>query len=178
MLEVLGRHGARATFFLIGRAAANHPGLVRSIAAMGHAVGNHSWDHSPLPPLSRKARRDQIRACGRAVAPHGVRLLRPPFGATDPATLIEARLLGYRVVNWSVDVKDWSNSDAAGMAHDLSARVGPGSIVLLHDAAQPELASREPMLSALDGFLTGARGRLRFVTLPELLRHGRCRRAL
>ena len=45
VLELLDRHGAHATFFVIGRAARRHPALTREIVARGHAVENHSEAH-------------------------------------------------------------------------------------------------------------------------------------
>ena len=52
VLDLLGRAGAKATFFLVGARAARHPELVARIAAEGHAVGNHGWDHPALPTLA------------------------------------------------------------------------------------------------------------------------------
>jgi peptidoglycan-N-acetylglucosamine deacetylase len=60
VLEVLERRQARATFFMIGAAAAAHPDLVRRVASMGHAVGNHTWDHRALPKISYRCGRRPI----------------------------------------------------------------------------------------------------------------------
>src|SRR5438045_4406561 len=43
VLEILERHGAKATFFLIGERAGRHPELVERIRAAGHEIGNHCW---------------------------------------------------------------------------------------------------------------------------------------
>src|SRR4051812_4261440 len=51
VLRLLARYGARATFFMVGAAAREHPELVRQVAAAGHAVANHSWNHLPFPDL-------------------------------------------------------------------------------------------------------------------------------
>jgi polysaccharide deacetylase family protein (PEP-CTERM system associated) len=45
LLTLLGRHGARATFFVVGEVAARHPAMVRRIAGEGHEVGCHSDRH-------------------------------------------------------------------------------------------------------------------------------------
>src|SRR5882762_8362384 len=45
VLAALAHECVRATFFLIGRSASEHPELVRKIAAEGHTVGHHTWLH-------------------------------------------------------------------------------------------------------------------------------------
>src|SRR3974390_449778 len=45
LLEVLAKHNARATFFLIGRFVEQRPDLVREIAQGGHSIGNHTYTH-------------------------------------------------------------------------------------------------------------------------------------
>jgi len=186
VLEVLERHRARATFFMIGDAAVAHPELVRRVASLGHAVGNHTWNHQALPRISSEARRQQIRACERALTPFGVCLLRPPYGAISPGVSMGARRLGYEVVKWNVDVGDWWRDDPSTMTRDLGRRMRPGCIVVLHDVltdhgkvddvpvsryrSHPD---RTAMITALDAFLTQATDRLRFVTVPELLQLGR-----
>ncbi len=45
ILELLATHGARATFFVIGKKAAIHPELIRAIAAAGHEVAHHTHTH-------------------------------------------------------------------------------------------------------------------------------------
>jgi polysaccharide deacetylase family protein (PEP-CTERM system associated) len=45
LLELLLKHGSRGTFFVLGWLADRHPDLVRDIAAAGHEVASHGWDH-------------------------------------------------------------------------------------------------------------------------------------
>lgn len=47
ILEILRRYNARATFFVIGSQAAQHPDLLRRMYAEGHEVANHTYTHSP-----------------------------------------------------------------------------------------------------------------------------------
>jgi len=180
LLEILGRHGARATFFMLGESARKYPGLVREVASAGHAIGNHSWGHPSFPAVSRKERRRQIRACDQALAPHGVRLFRPPFGHQNRETFIDAFLLGHQVVLWNVDSEDWLDHNGQLIAERVERETTPGSIILFHDALGVVLdvrhVSRERSLDAVDRVLDRLGGRFRFVTVPELLRHGRPRR--
>lgn len=180
LLQVLRRHGARATFFMIGEVAQKHPEMVRMVAQAGHAIGNHSWNHPSFPLLSSKQRRSQIRACRRALAPHGLALFRPPYGDQDRASRLDAALLGQQVITWSLTAYDWLNPETEWLVDRLSRKIRPGSILLFHDALHttpdPRYADRGPMLEAVDEFLAQMPKRLSFVTVPQLLRLGRARR--
>jgi polysaccharide deacetylase family protein (PEP-CTERM system associated) len=61
LLEALGRHGIRATFFIVGRIAQTDPALVRAIHRAGHEVASHSWDHQRVHRLSPAAFREDVR---------------------------------------------------------------------------------------------------------------------
>lgn len=69
LLDILERHQAHATFFMLGEAAKRHPEIVTMVARQGHAIGNHSWDHPSFPLVNGRERRAQIRACGKAIEP-------------------------------------------------------------------------------------------------------------
>ncbi len=177
LLEILERHQARATFFMVGIAAARYPELVREVAQAGHAIGNHSWDHASFPLLPRRERIRQLSATAAALAPHGQRLFRPPYGHLDFVSVLTARLAGQDVVTWNAQVEDWLDRDAAALSEQLLARMQPGNIVLMHDAVhtftEERYVSREPILAALDQALTKVADQRRFVTVPELMRLGR-----
>ncbi len=178
LLEVLRRHEAAATFFMIGEPARRHSELVELVAKAGHAIGNHTWDHPFLPSTPSHERRRQIRACAQALKPFGQRLFRPPYGAQSLASCLDAFRFGYKVILWNVEAKDWLPQDPEQMADRLVRGIRPGSIVLLHDAIyksqQPvPQYNREPMLAGLNLFLERMGRSFRFVTVPELLHHGR-----
>jgi peptidoglycan/xylan/chitin deacetylase (PgdA/CDA1 family) len=180
LLELLRLYEAKATFFMVGEAAERYPGLVAEVARAGHAIGNHTWDHRSLPLLSRSKRFDQIRRWESATAPFGLPLLRPPYGHQSLATRLDAFWLGYRVVTWSIVADDWLKHDAEWMAQKVINDVGPGSIILFHDAIYRQWKQdgipnydRTPMLAALGSVLDNLNGRYRFVTVPELLQLGK-----
>lgn len=177
LLAVLARHDARATFFVIGRAAERHPDLVARVADAGHAIGHHTYDHVSLPGLGRVAAREQIDRGAAAAAPHAGPWFRPPFGHLDPIAWRAARDAGNEVIAWSAHVEDWSPQSASTYARRLRDALRPGAILLLHDGPQagddPE-RPRATLLEALDTFLGEATSEgWRFVTLPELLAVGR-----
>lgn len=179
LLDLLRRHGAKATFFMLGMQARRHPELVERVAAEGHCIANHSFDHPRFPSLPRRERRRQIRQCEAAIAPYGRRMFRPPHGLQSISSRLDALMLGYDVVTWNASIEDWLDLPSEQIAERLAAQVKPGGIVLLHDAlydAQtPAATNRAAMLAGLEMFL--ARSDLKFVTVPELLRHGRVHQA-
>jgi peptidoglycan/xylan/chitin deacetylase (PgdA/CDA1 family) len=178
LLQILAKHRVRATFFMVGEAACRYPGVVQQVAAGGHVIGNHSWDHPSFPLLSGHERRQQIRACARAIAPYGQRLFRPPYLHQSVASRFDALRLGYLVIAGNVFSQDWRPLDADSLADGITARIQPGSIVMLHDAICGSVQAqsqddREPMLAALDMVLGRLGRRFRFISIPELLRCGR-----
>jgi len=176
VLDVLQHHGAKATFFVLGKHATRYPYLIRQIAESGHALANHSFDHPRFPTLDRGHRLAQMRACEAAMAPYGCKLFRPPRGLQSIRSRIDALILGYEVVTWNVVARDWEDHEPDWTLNLLESEVRPGSIVLLHDVlfdADIESAvDRQPMLTALDNFLARNRPGLSYVTVPELISCG------
>ena len=166
---------------MVGQSASRVPDLVRRIAQGGHAIGNHTWDHRSFAAIPRRERLRQIRSCARAIFPYGRRLFRPPWGHQTVVSRLDTFSLRHEVICWSVQVGDWWDTDASHMAEQLTARVRPGSIVLLHDAIISDPSSvgaavafdREPMLCAMELFFQRVEGQFRFVTIPEMFKFGR-----
>jgi len=178
LLDILQRHRAKATFFMIGEHAQAQRDMVREVAEAGHAVANHSWSHPHFTETPGRSRRAQIRSCQGAIAPFGQKLFRPPFGSENVWTHLEAVVLGYRVIMWDIDPKDWSGRGACEIAEDVISNIRPGSIVLLHDGAYKDAKypDRQPTVDAVEQILAALAGKYRFGTIPELLREGRGKR--
>jgi hypothetical protein len=68
LLDMLKARGIRATFFLIGQNAAEYPDIVRRIAAEGHEIGNHTWNHPQLTKLNPAALREEIDRTSSTIA--------------------------------------------------------------------------------------------------------------
>ncbi len=176
LLDLLARHGARATFFMVGKQAVAHRTVVERVAAEDHAIGNHTWDHPSLPTLRSPYRRAQLRWAREGLAPWGDRLFRPPYGHQTLASQLDTVAVGYRVVGWNALAEDWLDDPAEVLVARVERRLVPGSIVLLHDRlatfVDPRHADRGPTLEAVEQLLTRHAGRYRFVTVPELLSLG------
>jgi peptidoglycan-N-acetylglucosamine deacetylase len=176
LLDILATHRARATFFMIGVRAHQHPELVARVAAEGHVIGNHAWNHPSFPLISREERCEQIQACALAIAPYGEQLFRPPYGHQDLTSWLDVDQMGYRVVAWRTAAGDWESRDGPSMAEVVMRRLEPGEIVLFHDglfdAPDDRFFARDSTLAAVELLLDRLAGRLQFVTIPELLQLG------
>lgn len=60
LLDLFEREEVRATFFVLGWVAEQHPGLVRAIAARGHEVGSHGWSHELIYDQQPETFRDEL----------------------------------------------------------------------------------------------------------------------
>ena len=177
LLAILEQYQAHATFFMVGESASRYPELVRRIADAGHAIGNHSWDHPSFPAITSRERVRQIRACEEVIGSNGQKLFRPPFGNQTLRSRLDALRLGYRVIAWNVVGSDWKDDSSEVIFERLARRIGPGSILLLHDAlfsAENErFVSRDSTIDAVRLLLERYAHEYRFVTVPKLLRSGR-----
>ena len=182
ILHILEQHKALATFFMLGKNAERHKDLVKQVWQAGHAIGNHSWDHLSFDSISRSQRRSQIYACQKVIAPYGEKLFRPPYGNQTIYSSLDAFLLGYKIVTWSVVAQDWLDHDANLMVNYLMPQIKPGSIILFHDNLngflEKRYLDRKETIKAVDSILKELHKKFRFVTVPELLLRGRPQRKL
>lgn len=162
LLEVLGRHGARAAFFLTGRNAQAHPALVARIRAEGHEVGNHSMSHDPILMLRTLARLERdVADCQAVLLAQGVRPLafRPPVGITNPRLPIVLSRLGLGCVCFSNRPLDFGNKRVERLAERVLATVRPGDVVLLHDVAPPSEVPLATFLAEVEKIVVGLKAR-------------------
>ncbi|WP_245872717.1 polysaccharide deacetylase family protein [Deinococcus planocerae] len=149
LLDLLRRTGARATFFVIGRNAQAYPYFVRDMVAGGHEVGNHTYHHVRLPPLSPGDAAEELRLASQTITSITglpVRYFRPPGGDYTQETLSAARSQGLVTVFWTDDPGDFANPGDAVLESRLRRNLRPGGIVLLHDNAPEMLGVLRPFL--------------------------------
>ncbi|GAA1807780.1 polysaccharide deacetylase family protein [Nocardioides hankookensis] len=136
-LRLLDRTGQRATFFVLGEHAVRHPVLVREMAAAGHELAVHGWDHRCVLRERPDALREGVRRTAGILgdligAP--VRWYRPPYGVLSPAALAAARDTGLRTVLWSAWGRDWERrATPSRIVTTVDRTLRPGGTLLLHD---------------------------------------------
>ncbi|KUL36978.1 oligosaccharide deacetylase [Streptomyces sp. NRRL F-4489] len=159
ILQLLRRHRARATFFVVGECALAFPDLLHYIAEEGHTIGNHTWTHpqlTALPPGEVRAELGRTSALIEEILGSAPTLARAPYGDWDPLSLAVCNDLGMSPVGWSVDSEDWTRPGPERIADTVLDELGPGAIVLCHDGGGDRLQT----VQALEWYL------------PELLDQG------
>ena len=152
ILDLLRDSGVKATFCLVGFRARDHPDLVRRIAADGHTLCNHSWQH--LTDLAKKdptttstgtssTPTTTIRAAAGADVP--IRYFRAPGGNFTPGLIAKAKVMGMESIYWDVDPRTGTTRRTPTtpphikrVIADVKKQVRQGSIVLSHDNKQPD----------------------------------------
>jgi peptidoglycan/xylan/chitin deacetylase (PgdA/CDA1 family) len=168
LLEVLARHGVRATFFSMGDYARLRPEIVRRVVAAGHLLGNHTMSHPRLSVQPAARVRQELADCNAVledITGAAVGFFRPPFGARRPMVLRVARELGLVPVTWNVTGYDWEPIGVDGILKNLEAgiarnrRRGRGSNLLLHDGSHRGMGwARMDTVRAVDSLLTAHAG--------------------
>jgi peptidoglycan/xylan/chitin deacetylase (PgdA/CDA1 family) len=145
VLAALAHECVRATFFLIGRSASEHPDLVRRIAAGDHTIGHHTWRHPSLKRMTLRAATEEIDRgiAADEVALHGVanRIPSTPFFRfpgfeSTPATLelLQSRsIVVFGADLWASDWNPMTPRQELKLLTDRLTAAGKG-IILLHDS--------------------------------------------
>ncbi len=143
VLDALRAHNVRATFFVIGQRAAEHPRIVKRIIAEGHALGHHSYTHSDPHATSTKTLMNEIALTDqvlREVTGSGCGMFRPPRGQITSAKLLACIGRGLSIVLWNVDPRDYRLASVEPLKQWCAAyKPASGDVVLMHDA-QPYAA--------------------------------------
>ena len=187
LLNLLERHEARVTFFLVGRFAQECPELVREIAVRGHAIGNHTATHANLFWNSPTKIREQMQRCNEAIATiTGItpKWFRPPWGMRNPWVVSTASAIGMRTALWTLLPGDWRAKPASWLikrmepiakraqsssVSDNNSHPAHGDVLCLHDGDYRFLnADRRATVEALQYWLPRWRDLgLEFVTIDE-----------
>ena len=138
ILELLARHRATATFFVVGEQVRRRPALLRRIREQGHQVALHGDRHRLQLRIGREAVRDDLRRGTGAIEDalgESPRWHRPPYGVYSPSGLAAARAAGLQPLLWSRWGKDWRRLTTPELIARRAMRgLLPGDVILLHDA--------------------------------------------
>ncbi|MEG3894740.1 MULTISPECIES: polysaccharide deacetylase family protein [unclassified Microcoleus] len=167
ILDILKKNNIKATFFWVGRYLQTYPELGKQVAAAGHAIGNHTWNHQYIKYNEDGAAREIDRTSSLIEELTGVKtsIFRPPGGIVNNGLAAYAQKKNYAVVLWSADSLDW-RTPTESLMDNVMKQANSGGIVLMHDGG----GNRSRTVEALPDIIARLRkeGYI-FVTVPELL---------
>jgi len=164
ILDLLDQYQAKVTFFVNGANWATGiddpstpwPGLLRRMFNSGHQIGSHTWSHVDLTAADTATRRAQLQYLEQAlINVLGVypSYLRPPYATCDFSCLTDVEAMGYRVVNFDVDTKDYLNNTPDTVRNSMNtfkaALDDPARnslLVLAHDVHQETALTLVPYM--------------------------------
>ncbi len=167
LLDMLAARNIKATFYLIGRRVQLYPQLTARIAAEGHEIGNHTWNHPRLTSLGQTSLlRELDRTSDIIYETVGRRpvTMRPPYGLLHHNQRMHIHATrNYPTILWSVDPEDWRRPGSSVVANRIVGRAHSGAVILAHDIIGSTVRA---MPAALDGLI--ARG-YAFNTVSEIM---------
>lgn len=174
MLDALQKAQVKATFFVSGRWAKEHPVLLKQIAAEGHEIENHGYSHPHPDNISLDENKREILRTEQIVESlTGCKTVyfAPPYGESSGRVLRAADEVGYKTILWTLDTIDWRADSTVELIVQRIVAPKPkagqipdkcGAIVLMHP--KPNTVKALPIIiNSLrqTGF--------RFVTVAQLL---------
>ncbi len=174
VLDVLSRHHAPATFFVLGSQVSRHPDITRRMVREGHELGIHTFTHpelTNLPTWRRRLEYSQTEAVIGYTAGVRAPLARLPYSSAvdavddaDWAVVRDSGRLGYVSVFEDTDSQDWARPGPDAIVRNATPEGDRGAIVLLHDSG----GDRAQTVAALDRFIPEMQARgYRFTTVSQ-----------
>ena len=163
LLDGLALREVPATFFLVGNRIEGSEELIRRMAADGHQIGIHTFEHVVVSDRSRKDFDLQVgktRALLAEILGDGEFWLRPPYGLFDSSV---RKWADCPIILWSVDPEDWKDKDVDRIVAAVVEHVKDGDIILMHDIFD---TSVDAALRVVDNLLSEG---YCFVTVEQLM---------
>ncbi|MFV9511621.1 polysaccharide deacetylase family sporulation protein PdaB [Tepidibacillus sp. LV47] len=137
ILDILEQKGlkGKVTFFLSSPWSKDHPEIVKRIVDGGYEIGSHGHKHVNYSELSDQEIENQIlkaESILKDLTNQKPTLIRTPNGDFDSRVLNIAERLGYTVIQWDTDSRDWMNPGVDEIINRVLKRVHPGDIILMH----------------------------------------------
>ena len=176
ILRSLREKNVKATFFMIGHHVKKYPDIARQVAADGHTIANHGYAHSVLLYYKPAEIEEEIKYTEeviRSITGKTTRFFRPPKAWLRRTIKEKIKSMGYEVILWSINSKDWVCFNHKYIVSRLAKKVKPGDIILFHDSGNiysTEGGLRRQTVKAVDMLISNLRSQgFEFVSVDELI---------
>ncbi len=170
ILDILAEYDIKATFFVIGQNAGWYSDLVKAEYEAGHEIGNHTFSHPMnLKKYSYDGIKNEFKKAEQAINDSvdcKIKLLRPPGGIYGDTLCKAAADLGYTIICWSIDTRDWAHTPKDEIVKNVLSSVKDGDIILFHDYVANESPTPDALREIIPVLLDEG---YNFVTVSELM---------
>jgi peptidoglycan/xylan/chitin deacetylase (PgdA/CDA1 family) len=153
VLDLLDRHGAKASFFCIGRRAAAHPEIVRDIIRRGHSVENHTYWHpyafACYLPFALRREIEKTQTVIHALTGTRPAFFRAPAGLRSPLLDFVMTQSKLRYVSWTRRGLDCFRRNPTAVLNRLTRGLAAGDVLLLHDGSCTRTRKGQPIVLAV-----------------------------
>ncbi|MFA4889807.1 MAG: polysaccharide deacetylase family protein [Candidatus Omnitrophota bacterium] len=137
VLAELKRAGVKATFFMLGDHVAKYPEVAKMVQEQGHEIANHSYSHHVLIYYKTEELDKELIDTQEAIQKAtgvSVKYFRPPKAWLTSKEKKRVKELGYKIILWSLNSKDWVTFDDKYIINFIIRNIRPGDIILFHDS--------------------------------------------
>ncbi len=150
IVELLEKHDAKATFFMLGSRVDFYPEIAQRVAVTGNEVGNHTWNHKDLTSLSSQQVIEEVQTTNEIIQEaigNKPTVFRPPYGASNNEVKASIEM---PTVLWTIDTLDWKTHDPNAVLENVKENIEDGSIILMHDIHETTVEAVELLLIYLE----------------------------
>ncbi|MBX5466390.1 MAG: polysaccharide deacetylase family protein [Firmicutes bacterium] len=171
ILAILTHDKVPATFFVVGSHALRHPTLIQDEVRAGMEIASHGSRHLVLRGKDAATIRREVEenaAILKSLGAPAPTLYRLPAGQSDRTALTVLHQMGYQVIGWTIDTRDWRRRYSAQQMVDLVLKqIEPGSIIIFHDGPN----SSDQTVAAVRALIPALRERgYQFLTVSQMLK--------
>lgn len=153
LIEILKKHNAKATFFIVGDWAEKFPESVKAFYDAGHTIANHSDTHKAFSKCSREEIKEEIINCNEKlenITGEKVTLLRAPSGDYTDESLEVTESLNMHMIQWDNDSLDYTGLTVDEIVSRVTSRARNGSIILFHNGVDTTATALDKILTELE----------------------------
>lgn len=152
LIDILKKHNAKATFFIVGDWAEKFPESVKAFYDAGHTIANHSDTHKAFSKCSRKEIKEEIENCNKkleAITGKKVTLIRAPSGDYTTQSLEVAKDMEMYTIQWDCDSLDYTKISVDEIVNRVVKGTKNGSIILFHNGVENTAPALDKILTEL-----------------------------
>ncbi len=176
ILDELKKAHVKATFFMIGHHVQKYPEVARRVAKEGHTIGNHGYSHSVLLYYTLEELEEEVKYSEHVIKEatgQVTRYFRPPKAWLRKSEKDKINQMGYNIILWSLNSKDWVAFSYRTIVRYLVRHVHNGDIILFHDSGgvfKAEGGDRRQTVAAIPILIKRLRKKgFEFVPIEEIL---------